>query len=417
MKKVIFAGATAFFGWEEISNILKSQGMEASFIDADFMKPFYDKTEGVCTFYTASEISENLFSGCTLIPLTEFWISQCIKFSSVCRISENALKASRSKQFFHDLMSKSNIPAPKIYKDENEAKAAAINGTEIIIKPDSLNSGYGVEVIGKSNLEKFDKFVFQTKNLKNHALKIFQIENTGVLFTEKINGTEFSADCFIHNGKIIIVRICKKYISIVHDKPCCLAVQILEKDDTDFKTASKELEKWCSALFDCRENGDTSFAQFDFIKTSKKSSETSAPASVYVPIDFAPRIGGGMKDLFSECKKLRSKNVYATSISESLSENPVPFPSQKSATRITQLNYLPSYSDYVTDDSYIKNLHLGKQIVFKKKGDYVTSNPTSVSSRMAIVICELSPFDFENHDESLRLPFNPQSLIIKQNVV
>lgn len=411
MKKVVFAGATAFFGWKEISEILLSQGFEAIFIDADFMKPFYDEKEGICTFYSAGEINECLFSQSTVIPLTEFWISQCIKFPAICRISENALKSSRSKQFFHGIMTKNKIPVPKLYSAESEAKDAVLNGSEIIIKPDSLNSGYGVEVINESNLEKFEKFVFQTRNLKNHALKIFQVENTGILFSEKINGSEFSADCFISNGKIKIVRICRKYISVVHDKPCCLAVQILEKEDEDFRNASPELIKWCSALFDCTENGDISFAQFDFIK---KTENTLNSLPVFVPIDFAPRIGGGMKDLFSEYKKLRLENVYAVPFSD-VSENPG---SRKSPeTRITQLNYLPSYSDYVTDDSYIKNLHSGKQIIFKKKGDYVTSNPTSVSSRMAIVITGLSPFDLENPDESLRLPFDPQSLIIKQNIV
>ena len=54
---------------------------------------------------------------------------------------------------------------------------------------------------------------------------------------------------------------------------------------------------------------------------------------------------------------------------------------------LTQLNYLSTKSGYIVDDNF--PLYAGKQIINKHKGDYAISNPSSVQSRLAVVVAHL----------------------------
>ena len=121
--------------------------------------------------------------------------------------------------------------------------------------------------------------------MNNRALKLFEIENNNALVTEYIFGKEYSADIFYFKGKISLVRLCKKEIVFIHETPCTAVYQLLNPNEK----IKSVLEKWCNTLF---EKENISFGQFDFIEDCEDD---------FVPIDFAPRVGGGIEELLKCC--------------------------------------------------------------------------------------------------------------------
>lgn len=71
-----------------------SIGIESSFAEVPYMLKYQKISEKEKIEFT-EKISENKI----VVPLSEYWISECIK-SNNCRISKNALLASRSKKNF-----------------------------------------------------------------------------------------------------------------------------------------------------------------------------------------------------------------------------------------------------------------------------------------------------------------------------
>ena len=80
MEQIVLAGASFVFGLDEIREAFLSIGIESSFAEVPYMLKY-------------QKISENKI----VVPLSEYWISECIK-SNNCRISKNALLASRSQK-------------------------------------------------------------------------------------------------------------------------------------------------------------------------------------------------------------------------------------------------------------------------------------------------------------------------------
>lgn len=361
---MVLCGATSVFGFSKIKNSFSSLGIDVRFADVPFMKPFAWNEDEPLEF--VQDICDE-----EIIPLTEYWISRCIKNGN-CRISDNALKASRDKKFLYEFLSSKKISVPKIYSSKEEALAEIHNGKKIIVKPASLNSGYGIEVVDEKNVLLLDKYIFQASTLKNHAMEIMQVENKGALLTEKICGIEYSADCFVNGREIKVLRLCEKIITLVHDKPCCLVYFLLNPSEK--KELCDEIKKWCLNLFD---ETDLSFAQFDFICNDDG----------IFPIDFAPRVGGGMKDLLFES-----------------GTNPYAFENNYKINNLVQFNYLPTFSGKLN----LKDVYFipGKLIQLKKDGDWGTNNPSSASSRIATV---LTPFDKEKITPELL-----NSLLIRQ---
>ena len=95
-EKIILAGAASVSGHDEIIKAFSEIGFDADFIEAPFIKKYYKDFLFKDISYTDT-IPENSIA----IPLSEYWISQCIK-SRQCAISEKALKASRSKKYFYN---------------------------------------------------------------------------------------------------------------------------------------------------------------------------------------------------------------------------------------------------------------------------------------------------------------------------
>ena len=370
---VFVAGATALFGLNEMRKTLESCGFNVNFVDAPFMRSFAsaEETEAI-SFSAGIKCPGNSF----IIPLTEYWISYCIT-NGGARISSRALSASRSKVFLYDVLSSKNIDVPQNYGSKDKALDALKSGKKIIVKPQGLHSGYGVEIIEKADPALLEKHFLCAGTITNKAMRIMHIENSGAMLSEFIEGTEYSADCFCFNGRKSLVRLCKKNIVYIKGKPCTAACQIVEPSPE----ISSALQSWLDALFD---GSDISFAQFDFIIDGKNR---------IVPIDFASRIGGGMTELLKELPF----NVYAASVKEASASNlkkletgaysKIFSDSTFVSAPLTQLNYLSTKSGYIVDDNF--PLYAGKQIINKRKGDYAISNPSSVQSRLAEVVAHL----------------------------
>ncbi len=411
MEKIVLAGACSVFGLEEIAGVFADLGFEAEFAEATFMKPYLPGFGSKCKNISFTDSVEDL----PVVPLSEYWISRCIKGRN-CKIAPNVLKASRDKLFFNQLLQNAGMPCTEIYQTQAQALAAVKNGETVLIKPAGANSGYGTAVVNFRNIQDFDRLFAEAGAIKNKILSLMQVEKSEVLLCRYISGTEYSADCFLCGGRAKIVRLCRKSVLTINSKPCTATVQLAEPD-ARMKDA---IENWLNLLF---AKEDLSFAQFDFIKNSKGE---------LVPIDFACRVGGGMAELLCECEQ----NPYAAAVSAvasagtfgslaaspacacessavcttvNIEENKKPITlldkleifsscricepgknwQMQEGCFLTMLNYLPVKSGYIVNDAFA--FPSGKVTVHKKKGSFVTGNPSSVASKIAAVICQHPP--------------------------
>ncbi|MDD7460246.1 MAG: ATP-grasp domain-containing protein [Spirochaetales bacterium] len=352
-EKIILAGAASVSGHDEIIKAFSEIGFEAEFIEAPFIKKYYKDFLFKDISYTDT-IPENRIA----IPLSEYWISQCIK-SRQCAISEKALKASRSKKYFYNLLAAAEIPVPEIFDTIEKAKNfVQENNATIIVKPEGLFSGYAVKIVSQKNLNLLENIVQKAKEVRNNAVKLFEVKNNSALITELVQGDEYSADLFFCRGRLSLVRLCKKVVAEIHGTPCTAICQLVPCSEDFFK----QMKHWCSVLFS---DDNISFAQFDFIDNG---------CGQIVPIDFACRVGGGMSELFGECKN----NVYADAVWGKQYQPEI------SKGYLTQFNYLPTKSGILSKDDF--NLMAGKQFIYKHKEDFVPESPSSVASRIAVVV-------------------------------
>ena len=349
--ELFIAGATSVFGLEKIEEAFKFLGYQVHFVEATFMKSYATIDEDVAVTYVDS-LPENS----VIIPLSEYWISYCVEHSSP-NISQKALQASRSKKLLHTYLQEAGFSNFILYKTPSEAIEALKNDKKVLIKPEGLHSGFGVEVLDKSKITILEKQIEKTLNLKTKTMKLMKVENKGYMLCEYVEGDEYSADCFYYKGRISLVRLCRKEIILINDKPCTAVYQLIEPTEE----ITKVLFGWTKTLF---EKDNLSFAQFDFIIT---------PQNHIIPIDFACRVGGGLTELLSQT----NTNPYADSIKGEYSIN-------HHQGVLTQFNYLPTKTGYIINDKY--PLLSGFQKVWKHKGDHVTCNPSSVGSRAALVI-------------------------------
>ncbi len=368
MQHIVLAGSSFIFGLSEIQDALHLLDIDSYFADAPFMLGYKEILEK-----DKINFSDTIPKGAKVLPLSEYWISHCLNEGNGT-VSKKALLFARDKTLLKALKG-----SPRIIESIDEAKKIVLDKEKkVIVKPSGLFSGLGVKVIGKENLFDLEKIIFNASNIKNRATKLFNVRSNKAIITEYIEGEEMSADVFFFKGDVSLVRLCRKEVVLVHGTPCTIAYQMI---DTDSKIMTA-LKTWCKEIFlDC----DISFAQFDFIKNKEKS---------FVPIDFAPRIGGGIEELLKES----GKNVYAKAI-ESISqkqktneENKLLEMQEKETCikekkmLLTQFNYLPTKSGKIFDDNY--NLIEGKKFIYKKKGDFVPECPSSTASRIATVITE-----------------------------
>lgn len=349
MEKIVIGGAAFIFGLGELKEAFEGLGYQVSFIEAPFMNDYTEIEEKNLVHFAADLEDDSI-----LIPMSEYWITKAME-NKRASISKKALKASRSKVYFSKLMKENGEKVPSIVSVE-EACEGFLEGKKYIVKPEGLYSGYGVRLVeSKTDLE---NALEKCAGVKTHSLKLFGINNKTPVIWENIEGREYSADCFIYGGKMEVVRVCKKIITLIHGNPCTAAIQLIPCTEK----IQSALEKWNSILFD---KNDISFSQFDFIDEGDN----------LVPVDFACRVGGGMADLLK-----MAGNPYASAVKKMAG-------GEENLTNVnvhgypTQLNYLPVKSGKIKDLSFET---LTKKTLYNKKiGDFVPESPSSVASRIA----------------------------------
>jgi hypothetical protein len=367
------------------------------------------------------EYTNTLPSDSAVIPITEFWISYCVK-KHQCLISQKALLSSRSKKYFYELLHSADADSVRVFTN-GEAEQELTGGNSVIVKPEGLCSGLGILVVMPQKKDKLCEYIQQALSINTKNMKLMELKNESCIITEYIQGTEYSADIFYCKGTVSIVRVCRKKIIIINDKPCTAVYQIIKPS----KKIVSKLTGWANILF---EKDNISFGQFDFIETNTHCKITKGNASIFneqfgdncriIPIDFACRVGGGLTELLKETgtnpyadavRGVTKNNVDAVSTAikiasvtetEFLNAEPV----LKSQT-VTQLNYLPVKNGHLKSDNF--NLAPGKQYVFKHKGDYVISFPSSIGSRVALVVQKRNTEDI--NDELLN------SLLIREYMI
>ncbi len=371
--RLILAGAASLFSLEKIRSVFSEQGFDVSFCDAPFMKDFVSQEDSALIDF--SQDIENL-SDSVVVPLSENWISWCVN-NGHCRVSDRALKASRSKSFFYRILRERGHKVPAVFDTYENAVSHMDEGSLIVIKPDGLFSGYGVEIVPLKEKEKVAFYMDKASGIKNHAMRIMNVSGTKAILTEFTEGTEFSCDCFVNRGEKKLLRLCRKHVVLVNDKPCTQIVSLLSTDFHDYPLIQEKVFYWLETLFS---KEDISFAQFDF---------KLDPDGIPVPIDFAARVGGGMKELFQTA----SRDFYAEALSEDRLKN--------HTDSFTMYNYLPAFKGRIVKDDF--PLLSGEKFVFKEKGDHVISNPSSHASRIACVVQKGLPDEKKIQDLSAAL--------------
>lgn len=347
-RKACILGAAFIFGLEEIKKALEKTGYEAVFIEVPYMNDYMQLDDRNLMVFQ-SDLSK--CDGALMLPVSEYWITVLLE-NGCGNISQRALMASRSKKYLNELLKKNGESGVLFYSYE-EACSLLEKGEELLVKPEGLYSGYGVKSV--NSIEELDLALEKCRDVKTHSLKLFGINNKTPMITEKLRGSEYSADCFWNQGKMNIVRICKKQVVEIHENPCTAVIQVIPCTEK----IQEALFRWNKVLFD---DTDISFSQFDFIERDGE----------LIPIDFACRVGGGMQELLKECG-----NPYACAI-----EGKSYFVPEKENGLPTQFNYLPVKSGKIKSLDFEK---LSPRTKFLKKiGDFVPESPSSVASRVAV---------------------------------
>ena len=362
MKRVVLAGAASLFGLEDICSSLEQLGLEPQFIEAPFMKDYgkVDTREEALMRFTPV-----LPAGIPVIPLSEYWISQCL-VQGESLAGGRALQASRSKRLLYTLLSAVS-PVPRVFAGQKEAVAFMRSGGQLVVKPDGLFSGYGVHVVGNDDEESLDRLVYNASHVANNATRLFGVHNEAALVSDLVTGEEGSADVFVCRGRVAIVRVCRKVVQTVHGVPCTQVCQLIEPTDH----VVRSIESWCGALFG---PSDVSFAQFDFISTANGD---------IVPVDFASRVGGGIELLLRAWSEECLSNPWAQAIYTIAGGMPLSV-AGKEGLWLTQFNVLPTKSGRLCRADY--TMPEGRRHIYKRVGDFVPQCPSSVSSRVASVV-------------------------------
>ena len=357
MKKVLFAGASSFFGLAEISKMLLSYDINASYIETSNMVKYLNHEDTGIVL-----IKENISTDYdSIIPLNEYWVSRC-KEANIPNISKIAFNASRSKIELSDVISKNNLDTCEYRSiDEELVKEIYLKNKKYIIKPEGMYSGHGIFILNKKNLHLLEDFCREAVLIKDTTKDVLNIKKTKPVCFQYIDGDEYSADVFFYRGKCNIVRVCKKRIRIINNKPCVLGYLLLYHDKFD-----AILRKWCYALFS---ENDISFAQFDFLVENQTNK--------IIPIDFSCRVGGGLKNLFAA----GNNNVYLRAMESAVSGAESNAANQKYNC---QLNIIPEKEGIVKSNEY--KVVDGIVYVKKRKNDMVTQEYASASNRIIELI-------------------------------
>ena len=357
---IIFAGAASIYGLADIKAASKNSDFALQFVETPEMAK-YISSDDLKEVSVKNDIKDE---DSIVVPLNEYWVTWCKKNVKRCRISTKAFKASRSKKYLADCMMQQGLPSNRYEITSNVKKIVSDKQKVYIIKPDNQYSGHGVKIISALNYHNIDKYLIDASIVDEKVKKVLDITASPSICFEFIDGVEYSADVFFFQGKISVVRVCKKYRTIIDDAPCVLAYLLEEPTEL----IRRYLELWCNALFDY---DNISFGQFDFISPTSVS-------NVLVPIDFSCRVGGGISELL----RYHGGNLYRDSLEVLFGEKCIA--NKGIFQNVFQLNFIPNTMGTLINDNFLINDLQG--IKLKKLGDRIDRLDPSANNRLAICL-------------------------------
>jgi len=272
MNEIIIAGASEIDNIGEFIALTQKLNLNISLVENEYMYGFIpDRYQEHVLKSSSVFYSNEIF-----IPLNEHWVSVAKRYQ-VANISENALKASRSKYYLSSVLNNNGASyQPRHYLDDVD-----IPPEFYIARVDSGYSSYGI--VSNRDIGVFNKCnILKSISLSINEVmnNVLDIDNNKVVVEEYLNGDEYSVDVFVNKDNIKVLRYFYKSISWVNGKPICDCYISV----TTPKKISDYITKWCQALFS---DSSISFGHFDFIISNE----------IPIPIDFSCRVGGGLRSI------------------------------------------------------------------------------------------------------------------------
>lgn len=183
--------------------------------------------------------------------------------------------------------------------------------------------------------------------------EVLDEDSVRVVVEDYLDGEEYSADVFVHQGRPIVLRLFRKIVVWIGGRPVCDSY--IAVPHTPALCAA--IYDWCAALYS---TGCTSFGQFDFIVVDGHA----------VAVDFSCRIGGGL----SAIKRFAGITSYTALAMAGGTPSFTPFTVQK--------NVLAHYPGRLANFSC--RLPQTYQVtIHKQAGELLPNNICSSSARIA----------------------------------
>lgn len=308
MDRVSLLGVSQVTPVEELAACLEKWGI---------MPVFYEQeADSVGSKDASAHAGKDNFPADPILVFSEFWLTRLIveneKNHRICKISENALRASRSKLFISCVLKKNNIPCVHRRAIKKHMDEFLNPGT--VVRPDCAYSGKGVKYITEKI--SYSQYIKDASGeITATTKKVLGKQTINFIEEEFMSGDEYSCDVIISPNGRRITRVCLKAVKWIFGYPCTMAYMTVTVD----AAMESAILSWCDALFN--RSDDLSFAHFDFIK---------AHDGTYYPIDFSARPGGGLSNLLSFA--LPGHNLYADSIAFALGRtDSISFPNKNCA--------------------------------------------------------------------------------------
>ena len=209
-----------------------------------------------------------------LIPLNEFWVTRTIQ-AGVANISQHALRASRSKHYLSARLAACGMHAlPRCYLED----VAAPYPDRYLARLDAGYSGSGI--VRHTEAGCFDPITIARmvqSDAGDTMCEVLDEDAARVVLEDYLDGEEYSADVFVHQGRPVVLRLFRKIVVWIGGRPVCDSYIAVPHDPA----LCAAIYDWCAALYSA---GSTSFGQFDFIVVDGRA----------VAVDFSCRIGGGL---------------------------------------------------------------------------------------------------------------------------
>jgi len=270
MLDYVVAGASSIEDISQFVAVAKQAGMAVQLLENATMLeriPPQDRALVTC--------SEELPDTCApVIPLNEFWVSQAI-LVGVTNIAPHALRASRSKHKLSARLAACGLHAlPRRYLED----VAAPYPDRYLARLDAAYSGYSI--VRHVEAGRFNPMaIAQTVQAGASPIMraVLKEDAARVVVEDYLDGEEYSADVFVHQGRLVVLRLFRKTVAWMDGRPVCDSYIAVPGDPV----LCAAIHDWCTALYGA---GSISFGQFDFIVVDGRA----------IAVDFSCRIGGGL---------------------------------------------------------------------------------------------------------------------------